>query len=151
MGSNDNEAGFYVMRYAGTNENTLNSTAQARITYGEFSCPIAADATAKATSKLVPSLWRYEYLCDWPNQRLHPSSGAYHTSEVSMVFGTMADLTGEPNTPLQEVVSAYMMGVWATFARDPVNGLRVHLGWPMYNKTGKTMRISFWNHICLCF
>ena len=54
-----------------------------------------------------------------------------------MVFGTMADVTGEPNTPLQEVVSAYMMKAWVTFARDPEDGLRVGLGWPRYNESGK--------------
>lgn len=130
------------MRFAGSNQITLNSSDQASISYGEFSCPIAADANAKALSKLVPFLWRYEYFGDWPNLRLYSGSGAYHTSEVSMVFGTTADLTGEPNTPLQEVVSAYMMGVWATFARDPVDGLRVQLGWPTYNKSGEMISIS---------
>ena len=54
-----------------------------------------------------------------------------------MVFGTTADLTGEPNTPLQEIASACMMKAWAEFARDPVYGLRITLGWPTYNKIGK--------------
>ena len=141
MGSNNNEAGFYVMRYAATDENTLNSTAQDAITYGVFDCPIAADAAAKKASKLVPSLWRYEYFGDWPNLRLYPGSDAYHTSEVPMLFGTMADLTGEPNTQLQEVVSAYMMKAWASFARDPRDGLRGELGWPRYDESGTMSEI----------
>ncbi|MCJ1377664.1 hypothetical protein MMC17_000760 [Xylographa soralifera] len=135
---NDNEAGFYVMRYAGDNKNTLSATEQASISYGGFSCPVAADAAAKAASQLVP-VWRYEYFGDWPNLRLYPGSGAYHTSEVSMVFGTAPDLSGEPDTPLQQAVSRYMMHAWAAFAKDPENGLRERLGWPVYNTSGETL------------
>ncbi|KIW25231.1 uncharacterized protein PV07_08427 [Cladophialophora immunda] len=147
MGSNDNEAGFYVMRYAGNNQITLSATQQETISYGEFVCPIAADAAVKRAiaSESVP-VWRYEYFGNWPNLRLYPGSGAYHTSEVSMVFGTSADLTGEPNTPLQEIVSRYMRHAWATFARDPMNGLREQLGWPVYNNTGDTLvRLGYGN------
>ncbi|OAP54757.1 hypothetical protein AYL99_11205 [Fonsecaea erecta] len=147
MGSNNNEAGFYVMRYAGNDQVTLSVTQQETISYGEFVCPIAADAAAKRAtpSELVP-VWRYEYFGDWPNLRLYPGSAAYHTSEVSMVFGTSADLTGEPNTPLQDVVSRYMRHAWATFARDPMNGLREQLGWPLYNNSGSTLvRLGYGN------
>jgi carboxylesterase type B len=124
------------MRYAGNSKITLNQSEQDSIGYGQFSCPVAADAAAKEESNLVP-LWRYEYFGDWPNLRLYPGSGAYHTSEVSMVFGTMEDLTGDPNTVQQVAVSAYMMGAWATFARDPTKGLSDLLGWPEYNKSGE--------------
>ncbi|RFU30907.1 hypothetical protein B7463_g5410, partial [Scytalidium lignicola] len=147
MGSNDNEAGFYVMRYAGNNEITLNETQQQAITFEEFTCPIAADAATKTTfgSKSVP-VWRYEYFGDWPNLRLYPGSKAYHTSEVSMVFGTSELITGEPNTPLQDVVSRYMRHAWATFAKDPMNGLHKQLGWPVYNPSGDTLvRLGYGN------
>lgn len=76
--------------------------------------------------------WRYLYFGDWPNLRLYPGSGAYHGSELEMVFGTAQDVSGTPNTPAEDATSMYMMKAWVAFARDPENGLE-QLGWPVYN------------------
>ena len=147
LGSNDNEVGFYVLRYAGTDEITLNQTEQNAIGYGLFVCLTALDAGTKAIAlaKTNSSVHRYEYFGDWPNLRLYPISGAYHMSETSMVFGTMEDLSGEANTALQVTVSDCIQHAWTTFARDPVGGLK-GLGWPIYNKSGSTLvRLGYGN------
>lgn len=148
MGSNDNEAGFYVFRYAGVDQITLNQTRQDEIGYGQFFCPTAVDAAAKSVALAATtnaSVYRYDYFGDWPNLRLYPASRAYHTSETSMVFGTMADLSGAPSTPLQVEVSDYLQHAWTTFARDPVGGLK-GLGWPSYNQSESTLvRLGYGN------
>lgn len=140
MGSNANEAGFYAFRLAGTNTFVLNQTEQDIIGYGLFFCPVVEDAGYKsiALAKTNASIYRYEYFGDWPNLRLYPGSGAYHTSETSMVFGTMADLSGDENTALQVPVSEYMQHAWTSFARDPAAGLK-GLGWPSYNGSESTL------------
>lgn len=147
VGSNSNEAAFYALRYARQDQFTLNQTELNEIGYGFYSCPTALDAAVKSAEIAAsnPPIYRYEYFGDWPNLRLFPGSGAYHTSETSMVFGTMEDLSGQPNTDLQVLVSRYMQHVWATFARDPVDGLS-NLGWPTYNASAETLvRLGYRN------
>jgi carboxylesterase type B len=103
LGSNDNEAEFYRLLYASTNQLTFNQTQQDEIGYGLFFCPSARDAGAKAEAFLTLAktdtpIYRYEYFGDWPNLWLYPGSGAYHTSETSMAFGTVEDINGDRNT-----------------------------------------------------
>ena len=140
MGSNDNEAAFYALRYAGTDSFALNQTLQDAIGFGLFVCPTALDAATKAAAfaNTDTPIYRYEYLGDWPNLRLYASSRAYHTSETSVVFGTMEELSGDANTDLEVEVSRYMQHAWTTFARDPLHGLQ-SLGWPRYDPNGNTL------------
>ena len=103
-------------------------------------CPTALDAATKATAfaDTDTPIYRYEYLGDWPNLRLYTGSRAYHTSETSVVFGTMEELSGDPNTELEVKVSRYMQHAWAMFARDPLHGLQ-SLGWPRYDPNENTL------------
>lgn len=142
-----------MLRYAGSNKFTLNQTQQDEIGYGLYSCPTVIDANTKSVSLANSnvSIFRYEYFGDWPNLRLYVGSGAYHTSETSMIFGTMEDLSGQANTDLEEVVSRYLQHVWATFARDPNNGL-LNLGWPIYNASERTLvRLGYGNDTTASF
>ena len=43
-----------------------------------------------------------------------------------------------PNFP-EQMVSAYLMKAWATFADDPQNGLSERLGWPRYDPAEATL------------
>lgn len=56
--------------------------------------------------------------------------GAYHESELPLLFGTHADFRGN-STPFEYEVSHTMQDTWVAFARDPENGLD-RLGWPAY-------------------
>lgn len=85
-------------------------------------------------------VWRYRYFGDFANVRLYPGSGAYHGSDLLQIFGTAQDVSGEPNSPTEEATARYMMDAWASFARDPVRGLR-RFGWPVYDPKG--MRYGF--------
>ena len=49
-----------------------------------------------------------------------------------MIMGGAEDVTGVPNTDLENWTMEYMMLAWATFARDPAKGLSKQLGWPVY-------------------
>lgn len=50
----------------------------------------------------------------------------------------MEELSGEPSTLLENTVSQYMRHAWASFAKDPVDGLKA-LGWPLYNASEETL------------
>ena len=77
---------------------------------------------------------RYRYYGVFPNQEISPKAGAYHSSEIPLLFGTTED-TGK-DTPSETKLARNMRHAWAEFAKDPVNGL-VKLGWPVYNQNGE--------------
>jgi carboxylesterase type B len=94
-----------------------------------FACPAAVAANFRSAFG-VPT-WRYRYFGVFPNLNPLPWLGAYHASEIPIVFGT-SSLSG-PNTKTESELSRYMQGAWAAFAKDPVNGLEQY-GWPRYEK-----------------
>ncbi|MCJ1360149.1 MAG: hypothetical protein MMC33_010152 [Icmadophila ericetorum] len=91
------------------------------ITDSTFTCPTSAFANTAAISGY--DVWRYYFNASFPNTQLFPDGGAYHSSEVPIVFGTYP-AAGETN---QEVgLSKFMQSTWAKFAKDPSGGP----GWP---------------------
>lgn len=60
--------------------------------------------------------------------------GAYHSSELPMLFGTHPNYRG-PSTPLEYATSHAMQDAWVAFASDPVTGLKSQ-DWPVYEKLG---------------
>lgn len=115
---------------------SFNTTEQTLFNLEAFTCASAIEASARVSSG-VPT-WRYRYFGDWGNLRLFPGSGTYHGSELEMVFGTAATVSGVPSTDTENDMSAYFMKAWAAFASDPKAGLEQKLGWPLYaNSSGK--------------
>lgn len=60
--------------------------------------------------------------------------GAYHESELPMLFGTHMDFRGN-STPFQYALSHVMQDTYVTFISDPVHGLDA-AGWPAYEGLG---------------
>jgi cholinesterase len=92
-----------------------------------FTCPCAQRANVSVYNH-VPT-WRYRWFGVFPNTNLttFPNSGAYHTSEIPIVFGTPPTGKGiGPSTSQELAISKYMRGAWATFAKDPEGGLRTY-------------------------
>ena len=88
-----------------------------------FTCPIS-DAAKYRSLHGVPT-WRYRYHGDFYNLRLtnDPDSGAWHGSELPILFKTAAESSGVPDTPAEQEYSDYLQMVWAAFAKDPRHGL----------------------------
>jgi carboxylesterase type B len=134
-GNGDYEAGFY--RVSAFNANiTLSPEKWELFNERAFTCPTKYAADFRVAHG-VPT-WRYRYMGDFDNLRLYdgwgeyPDSGAYHGSDLSELFGTAQNVTGQPSTAEQEQFSRYMQGAWAAFGRDPKGGLTEY-GWPGYN------------------
>ncbi|KXT18038.1 hypothetical protein AC579_4573 [Pseudocercospora musae] len=108
-----------------------NETAVA-ISNAGFTCPANTAALAKS-SHGVP-IHRVRYFGQWPN--LNPLNwlGAYHSSDIPMIFGT-SDLLGA-DTELEKETSEYYQGAWGAFARDPEKGLEEYYdgGWPKFEE-----------------
>ena len=88
---------------------------------------------------------------DWPDLRLYgawgdyPDSGSYHGSDLGMVFGTAADISGGANTPAEERTPRYMQSAWAEFAADSKKGLE-RIGWPRYGSSNESLvRLAYCN------
>ncbi|KAF2396044.1 alpha/beta-hydrolase [Trichodelitschia bisporula] len=99
-----------------------------------FSCP-AAQAAGYRRSAGVRS-WRYRYMGEWENTSIGPGMGAYHSSEIPLVFGTTEIFNKEGihgrDSGEEAGLSLVMRRAWAAFAKDPENGLG-GLGWPVYD------------------
>jgi cholinesterase len=117
-----------------------------------FVCPAAARANISVANG-VPT-WRYRWFGEFPNTIITtvPDSGAWHASELSVLFNNNPSGSGIPaNTPQEVAIGSYLRGAWATFAKDPVNGLKTYsggngTGWPTYVPAGNTLvRLAYQN------
>jgi hypothetical protein len=125
IGATSNEAAFYKLLASVRGLPTENITNLIHCGPG----PVA-------TSRLIHDIpaWRYVYAGEYPNQEIG-FDGAWHGSEIGMVFGTSEYHSRRANTPDQGVLSDTMMLAWTSFAKQPWYGLRM-MGWPIYNSTG---------------
>ncbi|KAK1989209.1 carboxylesterase [Colletotrichum cereale] len=141
VGNDDNEAGLFKL---GAPE--LNETFWGGINLIVFECPAARRAT-RAVSAGHPT-WRYRYFGNFPNLVITttPQSGAWHTSELPVLFDTSPQ-SPVVSTPQQIEVGRYFRGAWAAFAKNPNSGLLQFNGnqtWPNYQPDGSNVnRIAF--------
>lgn len=91
-------------------------------------------------------VWRYLYFGDWANVRRAPGIGAFHGSELSLVYGTPKFQESRiQSSSAENEVEELLMSSWAGFARDPYNYLST-IGWPKYVSDKSTLiRIAYNN------
>lgn len=108
-----------------------------------FTC--ANDFEARARKSNGVPVWQYRYFGDWGNTRLYPTSGAYHGTEMQMLFGNSGDVSGTAPSAAQERLTETMQQAWVAFARDPKKGLK-KFGWPEFDLEKKTLiRLGYGN------
>ncbi|KAI8941599.1 hypothetical protein NX059_002814 [Plenodomus lindquistii] len=103
-----------------------------------FHCP----AVKTTQDRYAGGALTFRYLYDGNFSNIAPLwwAGAYHSSELPMVFGTYDIVRGE-GTTFQKEVSEKMQDYWLAFAEDPVGGLPA-LGWEVYKPGGKAVLIG---------
>ncbi|KAL3425258.1 carboxylesterase [Phlyctema vagabunda] len=152
IGNTDLESGFYRIAAFATNRSFIGSQ-KSLFDLAAFTCATAIEAKNRVLGGA--RVWRYRYFGDFNNLRLFPGSGAYHGSDLEMVFGTAQDVSGEENSEVENETSAYIMRAWATFARDPVHGLSNELKWPAYSVSDdgeeNLIRLGFENQTSASF
>jgi cholinesterase len=132
VGHNSNEAGFYKIASFAQGAN-LTDQQWTDFNLQTFFCPSNLEAADRAS--VNTSVWRFQYNADWDNTRLYPTSGAYHGSELNMIYGASVDVTGLSESSPQLQLQANMQKAWAAFITDPEDGL-TNLGWPKYDPQG---------------
>ena len=153
IGNADYEAGLFkaVANLDGSGS-TLSDLYWTYFNLIGFTCPAAARANI-SISQDVPT-WRYRWFGEFPNTIIesNPDSGAWHASELPILFDTAPSGNGIPaNSPAEVAIGSYLRGAWAAFAKDPVNGLKSYgggngTGWPTYDPVGNSLvRLGFAN------
>ncbi|KAM0547783.1 hypothetical protein ACHAPJ_010244 [Fusarium lateritium] len=141
IGNNQNEAGLFRL----LQPNHTDAYWQ------DFNDRLYTCADAARLSRAISegnASWRYRYFGDFENLALStdPPSGAYHGAELQPLFNTVPQ-SPIPSTLEQVKVGEYLRGAWATFAKDPEEGLLSYEeGWPKYSSNGDTLvRLAFEN------
>jgi acetylcholinesterase len=80
-------------------------------------CP--TELLARQIQNTSVPVWRYIYNATFPNLTPAEGLGAFHSSELPIVFSTYNLTTA---TAQQYALSDYMRGAWASFARNPMKG-----------------------------
>ena len=128
-GNNNNEAGYY--RIPAYKQGIIPTDAQvAQFHLESFTCPVAYQASNRRKHGVPAWIWRY--FGDWDNTRLYNTSGAYHGSDLHMIFGASADVSGLPTVNDQRSLTQVMQRAWAEFSNDPWKGL-TKMGWPEFD------------------
>ncbi|KAG4419835.1 hypothetical protein IFR04_007054 [Cadophora malorum] len=139
IGSNTNEgAGFVAYTDNGPDASTLFSTTQNII-----ACPVSVEVKARNMAGLPT--YRYQYAGNFSN--ISPVSwfGAYHSSELPLLFGTHDQVFDGPSTAFEYNVSHAMQAFWLSFASNPSGGPtrwtkeEGYVSWPQYEQNTSSM------------
>ena len=131
VGNNNYEAGLFIFIAAGAGQ-TLTQSQWDAFDQEIFIGPTSTAAQYRADQG-VPT-WRYYYSGMFPNL-LIPTvniSQAYHSSEITVLFGTTQEASRTDSIWQERALGDYMRGAWSAFAADPVHGLGELYGWPNY-------------------
>ncbi|KAH8595462.1 carboxylesterase family protein [Bisporella sp. PMI_857] len=131
IGSNERET---ATNFA-LNSTSVNETIVAVGTQRVFQCPAALSSLLRAQNNIP--IWRYLYHGNWSNVSPAPFLGAYHSSEIPIIFGTYYK-AGPPATPQEIEASKYIQGAWVSFAQDP-QSLSAKYRWPDYYTQDSTI------------
>jgi hypothetical protein len=129
-----NEGGAFVPFPADDPQRYPNQTA-ANLLTESIMCGAAKSSTLRNSIGLPT--YRYQYAGNWTNQDPLPWMGAFHSSDLSMIFGAYdSDASGFPVPPVAEPLeaetSASLQDHVLAFVRDPWNGPAA-AGWPRFN------------------
>jgi hypothetical protein len=117
-GTNHYEAGLFRLFAQATNT-TIPDIDWCLFDLAIFTCPAARSALGRALA-LVPS-YRYRYYGQFPNLRLtkKPNSGAWHGSEIALIWGTVQESTLLAESAIETQIGKYLQTAWASFAKNP--------------------------------
>jgi len=141
IGNNDDESTLFAVQAELQNQ-TASASAIATGNLQSFTCPSGSRANASVAANLAT--WRYRYFGEFPNTELtsYPDSGAWHGSEVPVIFDTLPQPGNgiSASTEAEMAIGKYIRGAWATFAKNSTGGLLTYEdGWPAYQPGGETL------------
>ncbi|OKL58232.1 hypothetical protein UA08_06392 [Talaromyces atroroseus] len=123
IGSNNYEVGLFraIFDVEGV---TFSEAQWDYLNFVIYTCPASYRARYNVQNN-IPT-WRYRYFGEFPNLRLttNPDSGAWHGSEVPLIFNTDTDIQNlVARTTAEAKIADYLRKAWVAFATDPEGGL----------------------------
>ncbi|KAE8422706.1 Alpha/Beta hydrolase protein [Aspergillus pseudocaelatus] len=123
--------------YMNLSSKSINETLVYTATQNTFNCPIV-ETVGNRLEQDIPT-WRYLYHGNWSSLSPTPWLGAYHSSDVPIIFGTYNNTPVQPpSSPAEVTASKYIQGAWVAFAKDPWNGLN-NYGWPQFTSQNRSL------------
>ncbi|KAH8813903.1 Alpha/Beta hydrolase protein [Flagelloscypha sp. PMI_526] len=135
-GTTVDEATAAILPYNQTYGPNMTLADQATLS---FFCRVVLEAQDRYTAH-APT-FRYLYGGNFSNISPQWWEGAYHASELPLIFGTSGDYRGA-STPFELAVSEKMQDYWLAFAEDPVDGLPA-MGWDAYEPDGNGVLLGY--------
>lgn len=135
LGNNNNEQAYYAVAAFGQGRNVTKAQGH-QFLLESFTCPNNVEAVNRRNVG-VPA-WQFRYFGDWDNIRLYNTSGAYHGSDLEMIFGASEDVSGIPPSEPERETTKLMQRFWAAFADDPRSGLS-RMGWPEFDPDSESL------------
>lgn len=91
-----------------------------------IACPVSAEVKNRNSANLTT--YRYQYAGNFSNISPLPWFGAYHSSELPLLFGSHYEYGG-PSPQFEWDVSYAMQALWLSFVENPTRGpVRLALG-----------------------
>lgn len=118
IGTNVNE-GISLIPFT-TSPQGPNQTAGNAVTLSFFLCP--ADVSSSLRYSVGAKTYRYLYAGNFSNIAPRSWEGAYHSSELPLIFGT-SDIVRGANTAFETELSEKMQDLWLAFAENSTTGL----------------------------
>lgn len=90
--------------------------------------------------------FRYFNTANFSNISPRPWEGAYHTSELPLIFGTYSQYTSGNHSlapaeaAFEVAVSTHWQDLYLAFIRDPLHGLPA-MGWPAFQPEGSNKTV----------
>ncbi|KAI9155553.1 Para-nitrobenzyl esterase [Paramyrothecium foliicola] len=86
----------------------------------DYTYTCSTSAVSRSAANVGYKVWRYYFNASFPNNQPFPGAGAWHTSEIPIVFGNYRqdDLLSEE----QVMLSRSMQQAWGNFAKSPESG-----------------------------
>ncbi|EWZ28930.1 hypothetical protein FOZG_17368 [Fusarium oxysporum Fo47] len=106
----------------------------------DYSYTCTTSAIAELLAHGYQNVWRYFFNATFPNNAPFKGAGAWHTSEIPLVFGTYR--VDNETTAAQVRLSDSMQSAWAGFAKHPEDGP----GWPMVGSQDKDLQLFDTNY-----
>jgi carboxylesterase type B len=101
-----------------------------------IACGVGGEVKRRNAGSLTT--YRYQYAGNFSNISPLPWFGAYHSSELPMIFGTHYEYRGN-STPFEWDVSYAMQAMWLSFAEDSSRGpARLAVGSAAANPNNET-------------
>lgn len=138
LGNNQNEEASLIA-WPGAQGPNMTEIWESTLSTHLCTCNHAVDLRSDLS---VPT-FRYYNTANFSNISPRPWEGAYHTSELPLIFGTYAEYNLDVARPtaLEHATSAHWQDLYLAFMRDPMNGLP-SMGWPRYATNGSFMMMG---------